>query len=77
MEHGIRFAVAQRMETSLGLLQELYIDFEPTFTAVSLAVATTLTQFLLGWEVARMNSSWLPWKDMRKGHMCQEYRYTG
>lgn len=65
------------METSLGLLQELYVDFEPTFTAVSLTVATILTQFLLGWEVTRMNSLWLPWKDRRKGRMYQEYRYTG
>lgn len=77
MEHGVRLAAAQRMETSLGLLQELYVDFEPTFTAVSLTVATILTQFLLGWEVTRMNSLWLPWKDRRKGRMYQEYRYTG
>lgn len=53
------------------------INFEPTSTIVSLTVATTVTQFLLGWEVARVKSSWLPWKDMRKGYMYQEYRDTG
>lgn len=64
------------METGLGLLPRA-IDFEPISTTVSLAVATAVTQFLLRWEVARVKSSWLPWKDMKKGHMYHEYRDTG